>query len=162
MPEAEDGPRVSRLIAASPPLDANSAYCTLLLCTDFRETCVLAESGDQLFGWISAYRPPAAPERLFIWQVAVASEARGLGLAQRMLDSLLERPAVAGASELTSTITEDNAPSWAAFRSFARRHGAALNQSPRFEREAHFAGAHATEWEVRIAPLPTLHTATER
>lgn len=155
MPRATDAHKVTRLVASSPPLDTNSAYCNLLQCTDFRETCVLAERGDRLIGWISAYRPPASPERLFIWQVAVASEARGEGLALKMLDELLERPAVFGTSMLTTTITEDNDASWALFEAFARRHDATLTKAPRFEREDHFAGAHDTEWEARIAPLPS-------
>jgi L-2,4-diaminobutyric acid acetyltransferase len=156
MPRAEDGQRVSRLIAASPPLDGNSAYCNLLQCTDFRETCVVAERDDRLLGWISAYRPPTSPEQLFVWQVAVDPAARGEGLALKMLDALLARPASAGARVLTTTITEDNAASWGLFQAFARRHGATLTRLPRFEREAHFAGAHDTEWAAHIAPLPTL------
>lgn len=154
MPCAEDGSRITALIAASPPLDVNSAYCNLLQCTDFRETCVLAERGGKLLGWISAYRPPATPDRLFVWQVAVHPDARGEGLAARMLDELIARPAAAGAETLTTTITEDNPASWALFEAFARRHGATLTKSPRFEREAHFAGAHDTEWEACISPLP--------
>lgn len=154
-PQATDGPRVTRLIAASAPLDANSAYCNLLQCTDFAQTCVIAEHGEDLLGWVSAYRVPQAPARLFVWQVAVAEAARGKGLAQRMLDELLARPAAAGTSILITTITADNAASWALFEAFARRHDATLDRAPRFECEAHFAGAHDTEWEARIAPLPT-------
>jgi len=154
MPGAEDGPRVTRLVASSPPLDTNSAYCNLLQCTDFRETCVLAERGRELVGWISAYRPPVSPDHLFIWQVAVHSAARGEGLALTMLDALLARPAAAGATTLTTTITPDNAASWALFQAFARRIGATLTRAPRFEQEAHFAGAHLTEWEARVFPLP--------
>lgn len=157
MPEAEDGPRITRLIADSPPLDANSAYCNLLQCTDFRDSCILAERGGELVGWISAYRPPNAPERIFVWQVAVHPSARGEGLALRMLDALLERPAVAGATMLTTTITADNQASWRLFEAFARRRGTTLTRGRRFEREAHFAGAHDTEWEARIplAPAPS-------
>jgi len=155
MPDAQDGPRVTRLIASSPPLDTNSAYCNLLQCTDFRETCIIAERGGELIGWISAYRPPAAPDRLFIWQVAVHSSARGEGLALKMLEALVARPSAAGATMLTTTITQDNQASWRLFEAFARRHGASLTKSPRFEREMHFAGAHATEWQACIAPLPT-------
>lgn len=154
MPRAEDGARVTGLIASSPPLDANSAYCNLLQCTDFRDTCVLVERGGSLLGWLSAYRPPSAPERIFVWQVAVDRIARGEGLAIKMLDALLARPAVASADTLTTTITADNQASWRLFEAFARRRGAAFTRSPRFEREAHFAGAHDTEWEVRIALLP--------
>jgi L-2,4-diaminobutyric acid acetyltransferase len=156
MPKAADGPAVSRLIAECPPLDVNSAYCNLLQCTDFAETCVLAERGGKPVGWISAYRPPAAPECLFVWQVAVAREARGEGLAGRMLDELVFRPAAAGAVALTTTITADNVASWSLFEVFARRHGATLERTPRFECERHFAGAHDTEWQARIAPLPTI------
>lgn len=154
-PRAEDGPRITALIAASPPLDVNSPYCNLLQCSDFADTCVLAERGGDLLGWVSAYRPPAAPECLFVWQVAVASEARGEGLAGKMLDELADRPSAAGATTLTTTITDENAASWGLFEAFARRRGASLERSPRFERERHFAGAQETEWEARIALLPT-------
>lgn len=150
--------RVHRLIAACPPLDGNSAYCNLLQCSDFADTCVIAERGGALLGWISAYRPPSAQERLFIWQVAVHADARGTGLGGRMLDTLLARPAFAGTTMLTTTVGADNAASWGLFEAFARRHGATLTRTPRFERDAHFDGAHETEWEARIAPLPTITT----
>jgi L-2,4-diaminobutyric acid acetyltransferase len=153
-PIAEDGPAVSALIASSPPLDGNSAYCNLLQCSDFAGTCVVAEREGRLLGWISAYRPPSHPDRIFVWQVAVAAEARGEGLGGRMLDALIARSASRGARELTTTITEANSASWGLFSAFARRHGAVLTRSPRFERDAHFAGAHDTEWQASIAPLP--------
>lgn len=152
--------RVHRLIAACPPLDSNSAYCNLLQCSDFADTCVLAEREGEIQGWISAYRPPSALERLFIWQVAVDGAARGEGLGGRMLDELLKRPAFAGTTTLTTTIGAHNAASWHLFEAFARRHGATLDRGPRFERDAHFGGAHETEWEARIAPLPTSITTS--
>lgn len=157
-PTAEDGPAISALIAASPPLDPNSAYCNLLQCSDFADTCVIAERDGRVVGWVSGYRPPSHPERIFVWQVAVDASARGEGLGGRMLDVLLARPAVRGATALTTTITADNPASWGLFTAFARRHGASLTRSPRFEREAHFAGAHDTEWQASIAPLPSAHT----
>jgi L-2,4-diaminobutyric acid acetyltransferase len=160
-PRASDGPRISRLVASSPPLDLNSPYCHLLQCTDFAETCVLAERDGALLGWISAYRPPATPEDLFVWQVAVATEARGEGLAGRMLDELIARPAAEGATALTATVIEENAASWHLFEAFALRHSARLERSVRFDGEKHFAGAHDTEWEARISPLPTNSNETE-
>lgn len=153
-PDAEDGPRVTALVAASPPLDTNSAYCNLLQCTDFRDTCVIAERDGEVLGWISAYRPPSAAHRIFIWQVAISADARGMGLAIRMLQELLARPSARGATEIVTTITDNNDASWGLFRSLARRLGAQLTRSPRFDRETHFAGRHDTEWEARIAPLP--------
>ncbi|WP_260929406.1 diaminobutyrate acetyltransferase [Novosphingobium sp. 9] len=157
-PTAEDGPAVTSLIAACAPLDPNSAYCNLLQCSDFADTCIVAQRDDEIVGWISAYRPPSHPERIFVWQVAVAASARGEGLGGRMLDELVARPAVQGATTLTTTITEANPASWALFGAFARRHGASLSKSERFTRAAHFAGAHDTEWQASIAPLPSAHT----
>jgi L-2,4-diaminobutyric acid acetyltransferase len=153
-PVPQDGPRITRLIAECPPLDRNSPYCNLLQCSDFAETCVVAELDGAVVGWISAYRPPARSDHLFVWQVAVSDKARGTGLAGRMLDSLLTLPAARGATALVTTITQDNPASWALFEAFARRHAAQLDRAPRFERDAHFGGAHETEWEARIAPLP--------
>ena len=154
-PRTQDGAAVHELVAACPPLDTNSLYCNLLQCSDFADTCVVAEREGRIVGWISGYRPPSAPDRFFVWQVAVAASARGEGLALRMLDALLDRPAVKGATALVTTITGSNAASWALFEAFARRHGATLARAPRFDREAHLAGAHETEWEARIAPLPS-------
>lgn len=152
-PRAEDGAAVSALIADCPPLDFNSAYCNLLQCTHFAETCVVAEQGGAYAGWISGYRPPASPEQLFIWQVAVHREARGTGLGGRMLDYLIARHSAHGVDTLISTITEANVASWALFTSFARRHGAPLARRPIFDRDVHFAGAHETEHLVSIGPL---------
>ncbi|TKD52292.1 diaminobutyrate acetyltransferase [Sphingomonas baiyangensis] len=159
-PVPGDGPRITRLIAECPPLDRNSAYCNLLQCSDFAGTCIVAERDGEPVGWISAYRPPARLEQLFIWQVAVSPQARGIGLAGRMLASLLDRPEVPGATEMVTTITHDNAASWALFEAFARRHGAKIERAPRFERDAHFGGAHETEWQARIAPLPQSRSNT--
>lgn len=150
VPRVEDGPLVARLIDDCPPLDANSVYCNLLQCTQFSETCVVAERDGQLVGWISAFRSPIAPHEVFVWQVAIHPGARGLGLGGRMLDELIARRAVRGASALTTTITESNVASWALFGSFARRHGAQLTRRPAFDRDAHFAGAQETEHLVVI------------
>ncbi|MCK9542258.1 MAG: diaminobutyrate acetyltransferase [Novosphingobium sp.] len=149
-----DGPAITGLIAACPPLDANSAYCNLLQCTDFADFCIVAERGGLPIGWVSGYRPHPAPENFFVWQVAVAAAARGQGLGARMIEALLARPANAGVTHLTTTVTDDNRASWALFEGLARKWQAPLHKSPRFERDAHFVGAHATEWQARIGPLP--------
>ena len=152
-PHAEDGPAVTALIAECPPLDSNSAYCNLLQCTHFADICILAERQGKLIGWISGYRLPADPTRYFLWQVAVAAEGRGSGLATRMLDALLARPSLHGVTHLITTITRDNAASWRLFRAFAERRGTALRESLCFDHDRHFAGRHASEWQVEIGPL---------
>jgi len=158
-PVAADGPAVTALIAGCPPLDTNSAYCNLLQCTHFEGTCILAERDGAMVGWISGYRPPSAPEQIFVWQVAVAAAARGEGLALRMLDALIERPAVRDAETMIATVTEANQASWRLFEGFARRRGLSLARAMLFDREAHFRGAHDTEFQVTIGPLPGLSGA---
>lgn len=153
-PVAADGPAITALIAASPPLDGNSAYCNLLQCSHFADFCVIAQDGGEIVGWVSAYRPPSEPDSLFVWQIAVARKARGQKLAQRMMDALLERPAVRGVREMITTITADNRASWALFEGVARRLGAGLQKTEHFSRDVHFGGNHATEWLARIGPLP--------
>ncbi len=154
IPTALDGAAITALIGACPPLDANSAYCNLLQCTHFADTCIVAEQDSRIVGWISAYRPPSQPDQFFIWQVAVARSARGSGLGNRMLEALLSRPSAQGATTLITTITVDNAASWALFEGFARRRALDVTKAPHFQRDIHFSGAHATEWQVRIGPLP--------
>lgn len=153
MPDIGDGSRVHALIASCPPLDPNSLYCNLLQCTHFCDTCILAEMDDTLVGWISAYRPPREPDTLFIWQVAVAAEARGRGLAMHLIKALLARPACADVRRIRTTVTPDNRASWAMFRSLARDLGAGLSDTPWLLADAHFGGSHASEHLITIGPL---------
>jgi len=156
-PVAADGPAITALIAACPPLDPNSAYCNLLQCTHFADHCIVAERAGRIIGWVSGYCPPSAPHDFFVWQVAVAPEGRGLGLARHMILTLLRRSSAEGVSHLITTVTSDNQPSWRLFESIARELGAPLHKSVMFDRETHFAGAHATEWQARIGPFSHSH-----
>ena len=157
-PTADDAARLHRLVAECPPLDPNSLYCNLLHCTHFSGTSVAAvrQGGpgeERLVGFISAYIPPKQPDTLFVWQVAVAEEARGEGLARRMLDSLLERPDCAAVRYIDTTITPGNRASWALFESWARHRGTQTSSQVHFERERHFEGRHDDEHLMRIGPF---------
>ncbi|MFD1193701.1 diaminobutyrate acetyltransferase [Seohaeicola saemankumensis] len=149
-PTVADGSDVWALISACKPLDENSMYFNLIQCDHFADTCILAERDGQIVGWISGHIPPEKTDTLFVWQVAVSAEARGLGLAGRMLRALFDRPELADVSRIETTITRDNKPSWGLFRAFARKRGGILTHAPHFERGAHFDGAHATEYLVEI------------
>jgi L-2,4-diaminobutyric acid acetyltransferase len=153
VPRKTDGAAVWRLIRSCQPLDENSLYCNLLQCDHFADTCVAADraSDGELVGWVSAYLVPDDPRTLFVWQVAVDERAQGQGVARRMLSALLDRDACNGVRELKTTITRNNAASWALFRSFARRHGGELSSEPYFRKDDHFDGAHVTEHMVSIA-----------
>jgi L-2,4-diaminobutyric acid acetyltransferase len=142
-----------RLVQACPPLDPNSRYCNLLHCTHFAATSIAATDGERLLGFISAYRLPARPDTLFVWQVAVHDDARGRGLAGRMLDAIFERRGLRDLRYLETTVTPDNRPSTALFHAFARRHGAPVESSTLFDRDLHFEGAHDSELLLRVGPV---------
>jgi L-2,4-diaminobutyric acid acetyltransferase len=158
-PVDADGSAVWSLIHECQPLDRNSMYCNLLQCDHFGDTCVLAERGEDVVGWISAYLLPDDPETLFVWQVAVSERARGQGLAQRMLRELLERDGCSEVQQLKTTITRDNDASWALFSRFAKRQGADLDSEAHFKRDEHFDGRHATEHMVTITFAEALSAA---
>jgi L-2,4-diaminobutyric acid acetyltransferase len=149
-PRKGDGAAVWGLIAECKPLDENSMYCNLLQCDHFADTCILAEKGGEIVGWISGYLLPGDAETLFVWQVAVSPKARGESLGRRMLDALLAREGCRKVRRVQTTITDDNAASWALFTRFAERAGATLDHETHFCRDRHFDGAHDTERMVTI------------
>lgn len=153
-PSDRDGRRIHDLVAACPPLDRNSMYCNLLQASHFADTAIVAELDGELVGCVTGYRLPEDPSVLFVWQVAVSEAGRGRGLAKRMLRALVER--FEGAVEhLHTTITPDNAASWALFRGLARDLGAETTHEVLFARDAHFGGAHDDEMLLRIGPMPS-------
>jgi L-2,4-diaminobutyric acid acetyltransferase len=131
-------------------------YANLIQTDHFSETCVVAELDGKIAGWVSGHMIPGSDD-LFVWQVAVSADARGLGLGKRMLHALVERDACRTARSLKTTITRDNEASWALFKSFARDLGGDIDDAPHFEREEHFDGRHSTEHMVTI-DLPQRRT----
>jgi L-2,4-diaminobutyric acid acetyltransferase len=161
-PRPADGARVWQLVADCPPLDRNSMYCNLLQCSDFADTCVLAELRGRVAGWVSGYRPPDDPGALFVWQVAVHQDARSMGLAKKMLSSLLERDGCDDVDYLKTTITPENDASRALFQSFADKYGAPLRESSGFDAEKHFRGRHDSERLITIGPFSRQTSAARR
>lgn len=141
---------VHALVRECAPLDENSLYFYLVQCEQFRDTCVVAERDGEVFGWLSAHIPPSDPTNIFVWQVAVSPRARGAGLGRRMLDTLMRRPECNDVRRLTTTITDDNAASWALFSRFAKRVGAEIERRPHYLEEPHFDGQHETEHLVTL------------
>ncbi|HEY7774854.1 MAG TPA: diaminobutyrate acetyltransferase [Marinagarivorans sp.] len=154
-PEKADGMRVHDLIGQCPPLDPNSSYCNLLQCTHFADTCVAAERDGELVGFISGYCPPNKPNTLFVWQVAVSESARGCGLASQMLEQLLARDECRGVHYIETTITADNAGSWALFTKLSERLETQLERSTYFDKHEHFQDRHDSELLARIGPFNT-------
>jgi len=154
-PTSEDGPAVSALVGACPPLDENSRYCNLLQCTDFADTCVLAEANNQPVGWVSGYKPPREPATLFIWQVAVHPSARGLSLGKRMILDILRRRTCTTVEKLKTTVTPENEASRGMFQSIAQALDASMQEQIRFERRRHFQHCQDSEHLITIGSFDT-------
>lgn len=126
-----------RIARDSKTLDLNSSYAYVLFARDFAATCRIALVDDEPAGFVLGYRRPERRDCQFVWQIAVDERFRGLGLAGKMLDSLVHGTAVEPAVRtLETTITDDNVASQRTFRSFASRWGnAPVQVTPLFESE---------------------------
>lgn len=116
---------------------------------------MVVEQDAGLAGFISAYRLPARPDTVFIWQVAVAPQARGQGLALLMLEHLLARPALAGCRWLETTVTPSNAASRRVFETLATRLNARCAERTFFSKEDFQDPHHEPEMLIRIGPWTT-------
>ena len=152
-PTAEDGMNLFELVERSSPLDPNSSYCNLLQCSHFADTAVAAVREDRLVGFVSGYLKPSNESVWFVWQVAVDAEARGCGLAKRMLKSVLKRSEMSNVKYIETTITLDNDASWGLFKSLAKELECNIEDTPFFKENKHFKGKHDTEYLVRIGPF---------
>lgn len=155
-PTIADGAALHDLVGRCPPLDENSRYCNLLQVAHFADTSIVAEAqgDDRLCGFVTGYRIPDRQDTLFVWQVGVAPEARGLGLAWHMLTSLIDR--VDGVEHLETTVTPDNQPSQRVFESVAQELRAPISRSTLFGRTEHFQDEHEDEVLYRIGPFGAL------
>lgn len=153
LPTLTDGMDVHRLIESSPPLDTNSSYCNLLQCSHFASTSVAAVADGALVGFISGYLIPDRPDTLFIWQVAVAEQARGQRLAAKMLDHILSRTYCKNIRYIETSITEDNQASLAVFKSLANTLDADISVTPWMDKALHFSDLHDSEPLVRVGPF---------
>jgi len=154
-PNVDDGFAVHKLVAMCPPLDLNSRYFYLVQCTDFADTCIVAERDGEVVGWISGYRRPGHPNVLFVWQIAVHPDARGHSLGTRLLRALLSRPNCENVETIQTSVAEDNIASLSVFKSFAESLRARLVQHNWLDCERHFHGNHDSEQLLTIGPIDT-------
>lgn len=152
-PRVDEGTAVHEIVAHCPPLDVNSEYCYLLLCSHFADTCTVAEKSGHLIGVQTGYRKPREPETLFVWQIAVSPAGRGLGIGRGMVQHLISRFAPAGVRYLEQTVTKSNVASRALFESVARLAGAEVNESLLFGDAEFGSASHEPEYLLRIGPI---------
>ncbi len=152
-PDGEDGYPVYRLIRNCPPLDINSCYANLLQCSHFSGTSAVAYLDGEIAGFVSGYLVPGKPDVLFIWQVAVSPDARGKGLAVKMIMDILKRDCCGHVTFLHTTITKDNQPSRSLFKKISTNLNTSIQERPFFTKETHFSGQKETEFLFEIGPF---------
>ncbi len=152
-PRFNDGLEIFKLIQAAPPLDLNSVYYYYILCRDFPETCVVAESENKVAGFISAYLRPQDPSCLFIWQVAVDRTMRGRHVASDMLEWLFKQPVCKNVTSLETTITPSNEASEKFFKRFADNRQAGCRTSTFLDAAQFGQEGHEAEILYRFSPL---------
>ncbi len=152
-PRVVDGARIHELVRSSPPLDINSPYCYLLLCSHFSKTCLVAVLDGRIIAFLSGYIPPEKDDVFFVWQIAVDASERGRGIGKRLLLEALRRSARSGCRYLETTITPSNRASRALFRSLAKATWAVIHESPCFSEEDLGQAGHEAEMLFTIGPI---------
>lgn len=153
-PTPADAPAMRELAEASGTLDVNSLYAYLLVASLFSETSRVATTpGLDLVGFLAGLRDPRDPERLFVWQIAVASAVKRQGVALALLEAVLGDVGEPPVRYVTATVTPSNRASAALFGALARRRRTAFTRRPFFP-AALFAGTrHEAEDLVEIGPF---------
>lgn len=149
----EDGADIWSLVKDSGVLDVNSPYSYLMMGKFFSETCLVAKDGDQLVGFVTAFRPPTAKDVIFVWQIGVDLSQRGKGVGKKLLHELLQREAGKGVRFLESTITPSNKPSQALFRGLARDLNTKCQVTEFFSEDLFPGEEHEPELKFRIGPV---------
>lgn len=152
-PSLEDGAEVWKLVKNTRILDLNSSYSYLMWCSHFSETSVIVEANNEIIGFISGFIKPTAPNRLFVWQVAVAESERGKGLASKMLHHLLSRESCTNINYIETTVSPSNVPSQKLFHGLARDLEAEIQVSTGFTAKDFPEQGHEDEWLHQIGPF---------
>lgn len=154
-PLAEDGSLIWKLVADSGNLDVNSAYCYMLLCEYFRDTCLVAEEDGTIVGFVSAFLRPDRRDTLFVWQIAVAGAHRGRGIARTLLHKLVNGKACRSVRTVEATVSPSNTASRRLFASLAETLACAHTVTKGFP-SSFFPQEHSHEEEplIRVGPIP--------
>lgn len=152
-PKIPDGLALWRLIREAGTLDLNSTYAYLMVCRDFSETCIVAELAGRIVGFVTGYRPPQRQDTIFVWQIGVAPDTRGRGIASRVLDHLVASDACKDVRYLDTNVTPSNEASRALFRGFARRFDAPIDELEGFGSSLFPEPSHEPERLLRIGPF---------
>src|SRR5690606_38042817 len=152
-PNVQDGKAIWQMVVDSGKLDINSAYCYIMTCEYFADTCVVAEVDGTIVGLVTGYYPPGKPETLFVWQIAVAENYRGQRIGEALLHSLLSSPSGKRAIYIETTISPSNQASLRLFDKLAVKLGSSSVTTQGFSASLFPNGVHEDENLIRIGPI---------
>ena len=154
-PDSDYGYQISELIKNSPPLDLNSTYLYFIQSHYFNKTCAIAVNEiDRVIGFVSVFQDPRKKDTLFIWQVAISKDARGDGLASKLIHFILqEHPHM---QFIETTITKDNTSSISLFNKISQELNTNIIEEPFLDKTKHFLNQHDSENLFRIGPFKIL------
>jgi L-2,4-diaminobutyric acid acetyltransferase len=152
-PDLNDGESIYFLVARCPPLELNSVYSYLLVCSHFDQTSAVCKFKGDIVGFTSGYIHPYRDDTLFIWQIAVHDQMRGNGIAKEMLSNILNRRGLGDIRYLETTVTSDNDSSRSLFYSLADQLNAQVNEESYFTEEVFKESRHPEEFIIRIGPF---------
>lgn len=152
-PTEDDGSEMFRIVKESEVLDVNSSYSYLMWGKFFNKSSIVAESNNQLVGFVSGFVQPNTPDTLFVWQVAVDSSHRGKGLATTLIENLLKQMEKSDIRYLEATVTPTNIPSSNLFKGIARKLQTHCEIYECFSKEQFPDPSHEAEMTYRIGPL---------
>lgn len=137
-------------MASAVGLDVNSPYAYVMWGDHFATSSVVAVCDpDMVVGFVTGFRLPRDPETLFVWQVGVAEDMRGLGIGSAMLAELVART---GVRWIEATVTPSNVASSALFRGAAERFGTRVDEVLAYPADL-FPPGHEAEVRFRVGPI---------
>lgn len=152
-PNENDGSEMFRIVEESKVLDVNSSYSYLMWSKYFHETSIVAECEDKVIGFVSGFIQPTSLDTLFVWQVAVDPEYRGLGLATKLIEQLLDHLRDNDVNYLEATVTPSNIPSSKLFKGIAEKHDTECSVFECFSKDQFPDPSHEAELTYRIGPF---------
>ena len=149
----DDGRDIWHLVKNSGVLDLNSAYCYLLLCDQFAETCLVGEQNGQVIAFVTAYIKPQDENTLFVWQIGIDQRLRGHGLGKKLLSALLTQPACRHINKIQATVSPSNQASLNLFKSLTRQLKTNFHSEPYYGCEVFPDAEHEQEDLITVGPF---------
>ena len=150
-PTKNSGYAIYKLIERCQPLDLNSPYLYFIQSHYFQKTCAIATCSNDVIGFVSGFMDPLKENTLFVWQVAIDEPFRGRGLAQTLINYILQQNL--NTEFIETSITEDNLASQKLFNKLSKHLNTVITQEKFLDQQTHFLKQHESEYLFRIGPF---------